>query len=276
MPKVLNPKASGQAFDEAVIIEAVSISDGIDEEYRYLEKRFGKRGKDWGVTATAFDIKEGKCYDILYLWFPKTKKPKKWKLNPKDPLCDFLYPFYFSIVTPYDKFKRNIRKIRKLWKPKKVKVLFVGESPPTKTFFYTCDSKLYEAMKEAFERARGKKFKLDEDFLKFFRSRGYYLEDLCDKRLNWKRIKNKRERRKKREKVWRQWEPMLRRKIEELKPEKIIVVMTTIKKNVERAVKSSRLKRKPEMLDIRLKFPTYYKKEFIKELSKWLKNNGIC
>lgn len=270
MPRVLNPKASGQTINEAVIIEALSIDDGIAEEYKYLEKRFGKRGKDWQVFVAAVDYRNGKIYDVLYLGFPDNKRPKEWKLDQKDPFCLFFYPFYFLIVSPYEKFNKNIAKIRKKWRPKKVKVLFVGESPPAERFFYECDSKLYKAIKKAFEKARGKEFDSDEEFLQFFKSKGCYLEDLCDRRgLHRFERKIRRE-------IRKRCEPLLARRIEKLKPNKIVVVMKSIKDNVLNAIRFSKLDKYPEIYVLKFPRGERLSKEFVKKLSKWLKNNRIC
>ena len=92
MPKVLNPKAPGWSIKDAIIIEALTVDDGITEEYKYLEKRFGKRGKDWQVVSVAVDVKNNRVYDVLYLWLKEN--PKEWKKDPKDWLSEFLYPIY--------------------------------------------------------------------------------------------------------------------------------------------------------------------------------------
>ena len=68
--------------------------------------------------------------------------------------------------------------VRKSFRPGKVKLLFVGESPPASgRFFYHRDSGLYRAMRDAFiaiDRTIS-----DEDFLTRFQKAGCYLVDLC-------------------------------------------------------------------------------------------------
>jgi len=79
----------------------------------------------------------------------------------------------------------NVEPLRESYKPERVEVLLVGESPPgiEQGFFYCRNgSRLGCATREAFEEALQIKFDGYEDFLKFFRSRGFYLEDLFHER----------------------------------------------------------------------------------------------
>jgi len=79
----------------------------------------------------------------------------------------------------------NVEQLRESYKPERIEVLFVGESPPGngQDFFYCRNgSRLGYATMEAFEEALQTKFEGYEDFLRFFRSRGFYLEDLFHER----------------------------------------------------------------------------------------------
>ena len=69
-------------------------------------------------------------------------------------------------------------RLRLSYRPSKVDVLFVGESPPASgRFFYAGDSGLYRAMLEAFKVVDPN---LDEaTFLRRFADIGCYLVDLC-------------------------------------------------------------------------------------------------
>lgn len=59
-----------------------------------------------------------------------------------------------------------------------LRVLFIGESPPTGgTFFYDADSLLYRATRDAFVSAMPQ-LAVRDDFLDTFRQMGCYLEDL--------------------------------------------------------------------------------------------------
>ena len=79
----------------------------------------------------------------------------------------------------------NIEEIRNKYRPEKIKVLLVGESPPAAgTFFYTGDS-LTRYTQVAFQRIFPEVEKLStEGFLKYFRDNGYYLDDLCLEPVN--------------------------------------------------------------------------------------------
>jgi len=79
----------------------------------------------------------------------------------------------------------NVEQLRESYKPEKIEVLLVGESPPKnrrKFFYCRKGSQLGCATKRAFEEALQIKFEGYEDFLKFFKSRGFYLEDLFHER----------------------------------------------------------------------------------------------
>jgi hypothetical protein len=56
-------------------------------------------------------------------------------------------------------------------------LLFIGESPPASgRFFYSANSGLYRAMRDAFQAADSR---VNESFLAVFRARGCYLVDLA-------------------------------------------------------------------------------------------------
>ena len=73
----------------------------------------------------------------------------------------------------------STERLRRRYKPDDVRVLFVGESPPAGgTFFYRANSKLYDASREAFERAIPRLAR-EDDFLCAFARLGCYVEDLA-------------------------------------------------------------------------------------------------
>lgn len=88
---------------------------------------------------------------------------------------------------------KRISRLRKKYKPKKVKVLFVAESPPVSEddevrFFYNPEQErwdyMYRAVMEAvfsdFQYCPGEKDK----WLRKFRKHGYYMIDATDKPVN--------------------------------------------------------------------------------------------
>jgi len=78
----------------------------------------------------------------------------------------------------------GVEELRELFRPSRVVVLLVGESPPAGgSFFYSPGgSRLGWATMEAFEEAFEVRFSSYSCFLEFFRSRGFYLVDLLDER----------------------------------------------------------------------------------------------
>jgi hypothetical protein len=72
----------------------------------------------------------------------------------------------------------STERLRRRYKPDDVRVLFVGESPPAGgAFFYRANSKLYDATREAFERAIPRLAR-EEDFVRAFARLGCYVDDL--------------------------------------------------------------------------------------------------
>lgn len=103
-------------------------------------------------------------------------------------------------------------KLRELYKPEVVKLLFIGESPPQGgNFFYRCNSHLFRNTKEAFENA-GLEFSL-ESFKKF----GCWLYDVCEVPVNGMPAEQRR-------KTIQQGLPKALEVIDSLNPANIVVV----------------------------------------------------
>ena len=129
----------------------------------------------------------------------------------------------------------DLHRLRLSFKPDKIKVLFVGESPPANgTFFYKADSNLYHYTQQAFASAFGSKYGPGEDFLKYIKDRGYYLDDLCLEAVN--QLDDTTRRSKRDEGV-----PFLASRIREYRPEAIVVVMSAIKAQVEQSAQTAGL-----------------------------------
>ena len=57
---------NGESIDDAIIIlNAQTDSEGLDAEYYYLEKRFGKRGTDWNLDQQSLVNEDGANYDAM-------------------------------------------------------------------------------------------------------------------------------------------------------------------------------------------------------------------
>jgi len=118
---------------------------------------------------------------------------------------------------------------RKKFKPTKVKVLFIAESPPPierRTFFYLAKSGVYNYTKTAFCRVYGDSINKDPDFLYYFQSRGCYLEDLSSLPSNIKEIKKN--------KAFHVGD--LSERIKKDSPESIIIIGTEAGKLIKEAV----------------------------------------
>jgi hypothetical protein len=128
--------------------------------------------------------------------------------------------------------RRDRERLRRAWQPARVKLLFVGESPPASgRFFYQRDSGLYRAMLGAFRLAGAA---IDgESFLKMFQDSGCYLVDLCPGPVDDLDPASRR-------KLCRAGEASLARTIAQLQPEKIATLLRSIEGNVARAALRAR------------------------------------
>jgi hypothetical protein len=113
--------------------------------------------------------------------------------------------------------------LRRSFRPVRVRVLFIGESPPASgRFFYARDSGLYRAMREAFRAD-------DENFLAAFQASGCYLVDLCAEPVDRMEAKARRA-------ACLAGEESLARTIAELQPAVIGVLLRSIRQNVADAI----------------------------------------
>ena len=124
--------------------------------------------------------------------------------------------------------------LRQGFRPDRIRVLFVGESPPAnRTFFYQADSTLYHRTHEAFaavfhEQVCGS----GKAFLRFFQARGCYLEDLCTEPVNQL---PRAERRRARE----AGVASLAKRLAAFQPEVVVVAMEGIQKHVKQAARQA-------------------------------------
>ena len=118
-------------------------------------------------------------------------------------------------------------RLRRSYLPKRVRILFVGESAPASgRFFYQADSGLYHAIREAFVAAFP--YLRHRDFLSSFRDLACYLVDLCSKPVD--RLSNT-----SRKKAHRSGELQLSKTIRELRPHTLVILLRSIAPNVQRA-----------------------------------------
>src|SRR5215475_15116259 len=109
--------------------------------------------------------------------------------------------------------------IRRQYRPRRVRILFVGEAPPASgRFFYQADSGLYRAIRDTFEAALPSLPSADDDFLEAFRALGCYLVDLCGTPVD-------RMDRRLRRRVCAAGEARLARRLRQLRPNIVVVLV---------------------------------------------------
>jgi len=119
-------------------------------------------------------------------------------------------------------------RLRQSYRPERVGLLFIGESPPASgRFFYRGDSGLYRALREAFQAVDPSI--ADATFLRTFQSSGHYLVDLCAEPVDRLDAKSRRA-------ECRRGEESLAKAIEQLRPASIATVVRSIERNVLSAI----------------------------------------
>jgi hypothetical protein len=118
-------------------------------------------------------------------------------------------------------------RLRKHYRPDRVRILFVGESPPASgRFFHQADSGLYRAVRETFLRAFPSLS--NTEFLDSFCSLGCYLVDLCGEPVDNMTPDARR-------RACCKGETRLVQKIRGLRPQAIVTVVRSVRANVKRA-----------------------------------------
>src|SRR6266853_5403644 len=118
-------------------------------------------------------------------------------------------------------------RLRKRYRPDRVRILFVGEAPPASgRFFYQGDSGLYRAIRDTFVAAFPTLGKAE--FLQSFRSLGCYLVDLCGEPVDQMNMRA-------RQRICLAGEVRLGRTLRQLGPKIIVTVVRSIGGNVRRA-----------------------------------------
>jgi hypothetical protein len=122
--------------------------------------------------------------------------------------------------------------LRRSFEPERVRVLFVGESPPASgTFFYQADSGLYRSIRRAFVLALPTE--VDErDFLNWFCRAGCYLVDLCGTPVDRASPQRRAE-------LCLRGESRLGRTLLRLRPQVMVVLLRRIAPHVEQAVRAA-------------------------------------
>jgi hypothetical protein len=157
---------------------------------------------------------------------------------------------------------REREKLRQSFRPARVQLLFIGESPPVSgRFFYCANTGLYRAIRSAFQLADPRI--TDHNFLAAFRAYGCYLTDVSHEPVNHLAPPLRRA-------TVAAGEKTLAHEIASLRPVVIAPMLLSIAKNVNSAI--ARAKWQGELLQ----FPypgrwIRHREEFIKTLLPVLK-----
>lgn len=137
------------------------------------------------------------------------------------------------MIKHYNPSVRDVLKIRLSYKPHKVRVLFIGESPPAsgEFFYFGGNNSLLKYIRQAFISVYGDKCGDGDEFLQFFKENGYYLDDLSEEPIN--RILEKERRQLRKANIG-----SLAKRLKEIHPESVIIFMKSIEKDVRKALKN--------------------------------------
>lgn len=117
-------------------------------------------------------------------------------------------------------------RLRRRYRPRQVRILFVGESPPASgRFFYSSNSGLYRALRDTFLKVFPEI--KQEQFLHSFSESGCYLVDLCGKPVDKLDAISRRQ-------ACKAGEPRLAAIVRQLRPQAIVTLTRSIAQNVER------------------------------------------
>ncbi len=123
----------------------------------------------------------------------------------------------------------EIEELREKFKPEKVRVLLVGESPPAEGTFFYDRSLMTTYTKNAFESALDKRFQSNVEFFEHMKEIGFYLEDLSQVPID-KLPSSERE-----AKLVEESEQFAER-VALLNPEAVVIILRKIEKIVRQAL----------------------------------------
>jgi hypothetical protein len=120
-------------------------------------------------------------------------------------------------------------RLRRQYRPRRVRILFVGEAPPASgRFFYHADSGPYRAIRDTFVTAFPSLRSSKGKFLETFRAIGCYLLDLCGEPVDRMNLHLRRC-------ICLDGEARLACRLRKLRPMMIVTVVRSIGSNVRRA-----------------------------------------
>jgi hypothetical protein len=135
--------------------------------------------------------------------------------------------------------QNEIERLRESYKPEKVKILFVGQSEPDGgAFFYDGNPHLFTTnIRKTFEEAFDITFEDNKEFIKHFKDKQCYLDDLCLEPVNQLT-------RAEVNAVQQRSVVPLSKRIKGINPDVIIIIMKAIENDVSSAIELSRVSSK--------------------------------
>ena len=128
--------------------------------------------------------------------------------------------------------KMDTEAIRQSFRPDHIHLLFIGESPPVSGKFFYIKGAMTTFTSRAFEKAHGKRFQNNSEFLEYFKACGCYLDDVSRVPVNQLPPRE-------REIQLRDNIDALSQRIREANPSVVVVVLKKIEPYVRAAVEKS-------------------------------------
>ena len=160
----------------------------------------------------------------------------------------------------------DVDELQNAYRPRRVKVLFVGESSPAQgTNFYLANSNLFRATQAAFAEAFGSDVTPSgQSFLRYFATKGCWLVDLADRPVNQVTPKERRQ-------AVEACIPRLAELIRETRPKHIVVIKKDIAAAVAQAIELAGAK-PPQVLALR--YPLrQWRAEYVRDLAKFIRDS---
>ncbi|WP_022669152.1 hypothetical protein [Desulfospira joergensenii] len=127
----------------------------------------------------------------------------------------------------------DFESIRQSYRPSRIKLLMIGESPPASGRFFYINSPMTTYTAHAFEAAYGIHFQDNAEFLSFFRSSGCFLDDLCHTPVDNLLGSDRKQRR------FENIGPLSQR-IRRADPKVVVTFLKSIKEHVQEAIMKSK------------------------------------
>ena len=156
--------------------------------------------------------------------------------------------------------------IRNSFRPKKIRLLLIGESPPSGGKFFYVHSPMTSYTARAFEKAHKRDFSSQDqtEFLEYFKTCGCYLDDVCHFPIDGFDDE-------KRKQALAENVPALTARLKDFRPEAIAIVLKKVETHVRVAIVLAEIK--PEVFV--LPFPGHgHQGKYIDLLEKIVKEHA--